>query len=476
MDATTRRTLRNGLVGGLVGTALGFVPLVLLVSPVLGGGVAGYLEREGFRHGALAGAVAGVVMAAFSTVVTAVVLFVRFGDLPFGTGSPLTTFGVAALLSLVATIGQVFVAGVGGALGAVLASGRSADAADGGRARPWVAVVGSLLAGLLAGLAVALTVTFVLDPLIWPSALVGLPVGFVAGAGVAVLVYRYATRDPESAVDWRVVGVGVLALLVVFGLLLGGLSLLGQQRVERSVQSTYEYRVTVSADGTLENATVYVPVPEANGESELGARFVQDARYDRDVPAIEGYDPSPEPVNFTYDVVETDHGRMLAISADRIDVSRVYYREVENETVGWRERIEPEAYDPDDPTMGVRHDGHFSFGVTVVAEEPIETADPFETEPLLGPRYNRSQVECAYGRTDRHRCYTYDGRIYADYDADPDTTVYVSTELSGRNEWFSGGWTGNEYRQWAAVELQGPGTGWYRIAGELDVGSGRYRD
>jgi len=37
----SRRTLRNGAIGAVVGGVLGFVPLVLLVAPVIGGG-AGY--------------------------------------------------------------------------------------------------------------------------------------------------------------------------------------------------------------------------------------------------------------------------------------------------------------------------------------------------------------------------------------------------------------------------------------------------
>jgi hypothetical protein len=237
-----------------------------------------------------------------------------------------------------------------------------------------------------------------------------------------------------------------VAVLVVFALVVGGLSLLGQQRIEQTTQSTYEYQVTISADRTLENATFYVPVPQTNGESTLGERFVQDVQYSRDVPAIEGYNPAPAPVNFTYELVETEHGRMLAISADRIEVSRVYYREVENETMGWRERIALEEYDPTDPTMGVRHDGSFTFSVTLVANESIETADPFGTEPLLDPQYNRTEVECTFGISETHRCFDYESRVYASYETDANTTVYVSAELSGRNEWFSGGWTGNSPR------------------------------
>ena len=69
-----------------------------------------------------------------------------------------------------------------------------------------------------------------------------------------------------------------------------------------------------------------------------------------------------------------------------------------------------------------------------------------------------------------------DRRAYASYDAAENATVYVATELPGRDEWFSGGWTGNEYRQRIQAELLGPGTEWYLAAGGLGVDSGRYRD
>ncbi len=49
-------TVRNGIVGGLVAVILSFLPL----SEVVGGGVAGYLERGAGRRGAGAGAIAGL--------------------------------------------------------------------------------------------------------------------------------------------------------------------------------------------------------------------------------------------------------------------------------------------------------------------------------------------------------------------------------------------------------------------------------
>lgn len=51
--------VRNGLIGGVVAVVLTAVPL----STLLGGAVAGYLDRQAGRDGVVAGAIAGVVAA-----------------------------------------------------------------------------------------------------------------------------------------------------------------------------------------------------------------------------------------------------------------------------------------------------------------------------------------------------------------------------------------------------------------------------
>ncbi|MFB6139345.1 MAG: DUF5518 domain-containing protein [Halosimplex sp.] len=483
MSTRSRTTLRNGAIGAVVGTALGFVPLVLLVAPFLGGGVAGYLERDGGRRGVVAGAVAGVLMAALTALVTAVVVFVRFGDFPFlALDRPLASFALAATLSLAAALGQTLVAAVGGGLGGILeADRRRRFRTDRGAlpgsdrpARSWLRVLGSLVAGVVAFLVVAVVLTAVLDPLIWPSLLVSLPLGVVAGVAVAVLAYHLAVRDREGRVDWRTVGVGAVAVLAVFGLAVVGLYVLGEQRVVENYDSTYTYEVTLDADETLEDPTFYVPAPTANGTSAIGEQFVAKANYYRDsYPGPNGSEPAP--VNFTYELVDTERGRMLAVSADRIEVHRSYYRVVENETMGWTEPIAREEYDPDDPSMGVRDDGSFTFEVTVVADDRIDTADPFGDEPLFASEYDDAAVDCVDPYFDTQRCFAYEGWTYADYETDENASVYVSAQLTGRNEWFSGGWTGNEYREWSRVELLGPQSGWHRTEAELEVGSGNYR-
>lgn len=477
------QTIRNGAIGAVVGSGLGFVPPVVLLAPAVGGGIAGYLERDGAKRGAVAGGVAGVLMAALTAVLAGTVAFARFGDLPFASPDvPSEGLALAAALSLIASAGQIVVAGVGGGLGGVLEADRrwaTRRERPAGEAQPrsWPRIIGSLLAGSVAFGVVAVVLTTVLDPLIWPSLLVSLPFGIIAGIGVAVLANHYLARAAGRRLDWQPIAVGAVAVILVFGLVVGGLSVLGQQRQAATTESTYQYEVTIAADETLENATFYVPVPTENGSSRLGERFVEDVRYDRYAPAVRGDDPDldPAPVDFSYELVETERGQMLAISADRIEVTTIYYREVENGTMGWSERISAEEYDPDDPDMGTQNDGRITFTATLVAEEAIDTADPFDAEPLLAPGADRTEIDCLTGDSSTHRCFEYEGRMYADYETSEAATVYVSAQLDGRNEWFSGGWTGNEYREWSRVELRGPHSGWVLADGGLDVGSGNYR-
>lgn len=54
---TRGRTIRDGLVGGTVAAVLSFLPL----SEVLGGGIAGYLNRGTGRNEVVVGAIAGLV-------------------------------------------------------------------------------------------------------------------------------------------------------------------------------------------------------------------------------------------------------------------------------------------------------------------------------------------------------------------------------------------------------------------------------
>jgi hypothetical protein len=190
----TRRTGRNVSLGVLVGLVASYVPFVSLVAPLLGGGVAGYLERAGTRRGALVGGVVGLVVAVVASVLS---LGLAVANLDGGTigGVPVLGLLLAGALWTVAVAGQAVVAAVGGALGAVVEADRAEraarDDAGDGESRPRaVPVFASVLAAVVTFVGVGLGVTALLDPYIWPSMVVGIPLGGIAGVAVGVLSYH----------------------------------------------------------------------------------------------------------------------------------------------------------------------------------------------------------------------------------------------------------------------------------------------
>ncbi|WP_338726869.1 hypothetical protein [Haladaptatus sp. DJG-WS-42] len=95
----------------------------------------------------------------------------------------------------------------------------------------------SVFVGLVAGFGSGLLVTAWLDPLVWPSVFVGLPVGATIAVATALATYAILARRAERRVDeltqrtatrmWAAVaglaGIGVLALLAVGAVALGEL-------------------------------------------------------------------------------------------------------------------------------------------------------------------------------------------------------------------------------------------------------------
>ncbi len=217
-----RTTLKNASIGALIGLVLTFVPLISLLAPLVGGGVAGYRERRGAKGGLVPGVLAGAFVAVGGIVIRTVFATLRFGiegAIPIA-GVPLPTLlaalFVGTFLTVVAAAGTVLVAAIGGALGGVLEEDRSrrqtdetiADTIPGTapRTRRMVIALVSFVAGLVTFVAVGFGVTEVLDPYIWPSALVGLPVGAILGVTVSVLGYHVLTtrggrrqEDDESS-------------------------------------------------------------------------------------------------------------------------------------------------------------------------------------------------------------------------------------------------------------------------------------
>lgn len=123
-------TLVNALIGGIVSIIVSFVPF----SPVLGGGVAGYLQggdrSDGVRVGALAGVVALVPLVLLLLVFGTFGMFAMTGGMMAGMGGRAGVAGMGfglAFLLVALVIGAVYTVGLS-ALGGWLGSYVKSDA------------------------------------------------------------------------------------------------------------------------------------------------------------------------------------------------------------------------------------------------------------------------------------------------------------------------------------------------------------
>ncbi|WP_338902239.1 MULTISPECIES: DUF5518 domain-containing protein [Salinibaculum] len=126
MGVTEPDTTTNAIVGAVVSVVGGFIPF----APVIGGAVAGYLERAdrmaGARVGGLSGLVASVpIFVLFAFLIGG--LFVVSAEISFGIGAASVAL-VLAIALLVAVVYMVLLGAVGGYIGAYLREDRMAAA------------------------------------------------------------------------------------------------------------------------------------------------------------------------------------------------------------------------------------------------------------------------------------------------------------------------------------------------------------
>jgi len=200
---------------------------------------------------------------------------------------------------------------------------------------------------------------------------------------------------------------------------------------ENSLQSDYDYRVSVDTRSTLHNVTLYLPLPVFENKSPLGEELV--SRGSGDLP--------PE---WKLSIMDTEYGPMLNIEA---------------------QEIQP----PGD---------YFSFYFSPGHE--LNTRFPVGNESVLLPKNNlRESDEGPLVSPPSHinpLYYDYESQVYASYDTRPDFEVQISVSLRGSNEWWIYGWTGNSYSDKVTARLIGPQDGWSPAEGLLVTGDGVYRD
>lgn len=261
-------------------------------------------------------------------------------------------------------------------------------------------------------------------------------------------------------------GVLLLAVAVVVAVSVGGfLVLFLGVGMPVSYTSHYQYEWTLAANETLTNVTLYLPVPMENGTVLVDAANVtvetEDGAADWDVA-----------------LVDTPHGPMLALTADRVEGELYYLVHEFDENgshIGW-EKV-PEDDLPTDMTnkKAYPEPTFYRFSVWVNVDERIDVVDPVHNAAVLRPVENVTTDACEpYWRNDENTvCSTFETPAYVAYDTSADSAVRLSVELRGTNEWGYGlSNSFNEFVQETEGRFENAPGGWTTLDGTLYTGMG----
>lgn len=239
-----------------------------------------------------------------------------------------------------------------------------------------------------------------------------------------------------------------------------------------SITGNYEYDIIIESNRTLQNVTLYLPVPVFENESRVGLEMVDGDYYNK-------------PSNWNLSLEDTEHGLMFKI--ETAEIQPVYHslpvavpepepgsENIEDEVPEEEQILESNEYSEETPVLT-----SIDFGTDVKADHLINTRYPIGNEPVLLPKHNlrESEEEPVVPRSEHlnPEYFDYESLVYAHYNTSHDADVQIFVELDSRNEWWIYGWQYNDYIDRISIQLSGPQEGWVKAEGKLITGDGIYR-
>jgi hypothetical protein len=244
----------------------------------------------------------------------------------------------------------------------------------------------------------------------------------------------------------------LIAALIVGGAFISFFAYV-QSSYERSLSSTYVYQITLETDEELTNATLFIPLPDGSGTQSPIVLLIGSGNL------------SGLPEGWTTEIYGTEKFTMLKITA---------------ETIAPQVRPLPIPISETGTPPPAGEVGSVPAPIRIIVQADagglIDTRDPVGNSSVLLPKYNLTPVPCSFPYPDENppACYTYEGLLYAEYSAPPGAAVTITVGLTGTNEWFVFGWTGNEFRDQIVFTHSGESHGWQTVSGTLVTGVGRY--
>jgi hypothetical protein len=204
--------------------------------------------------------------------------------------------------------------------------------------------------------------------------------------------------------------------------------------------SSYSYTLSITTDSPLTNVTLFIPVPaDEKGNSPVVSQFSA-----HEMPGI--------PVSWQTTLFDTGKATLVKIYIPAI--------------------IPPAGTTRNNP-----------YTVTLASERPsektIDTLHPISGSPVFGPIRNLQQTSCSgysAGKGGNPECSTFLTSLYADYTADPNAAVTITSSITGKNSWTVFEPKSNEFTSVISLLMQGENHGWATVKGTLVNRIGSFED
>jgi len=205
-----------------------------------------------------------------------------------------------------------------------------------------------------------------------------------------------------------------------------------------SLTSTYSYTCTITTDSALSNVTLFLPLPADHfGNSPVVEQF-------------SAQDISGLPEDWTIVLYDTGKATMVRITTPLF--------------------TPPAGTIPEKPY-------HIILSSEMRADTVIDTRDPINNSAFFRPVRDSGQVSCpsdGFALPGTPQCYHYTTSLYADYRAQPDASVNISSTLTGNNTWKIFEPASNSYTTSVSVRMSGDRHGWSTMNGTLTGSIGTF--
>jgi hypothetical protein len=229
------------------------------------------------------------------------------------------------------------------------------------------------------------------------------------------------------------------------------------QAARQSERHTYYYTIDLSYTTTIENVTLFLPVPVLNNTPMFMTSLLDKTAY--------GVSP-----DWNISVVNENGTPMLAIRAARmVPEYHGYPVAIEPGTSVLPTTLVPgREYSSDTPVLMP-----VSVAVMETSVPEIDTRHPVGHEPLFFPEGNFTPGSCDTPACDG---LVYDHRVpvYINYTSERPVAISLRVSVSGSNAIWRGGWESNTYSDTVVIEIANGTQGWIAGDGRLITAEGLY--